>query len=132
MNKKIKLAENEGPLTRADVFEVVTEVVNAAIAASEERMMRRMDLGFERIDERFEQVDRRFENVYGRFDKVAEDMEYHHQGIMSGFVRVHEDSGAVCDRLDSHIGQNATIFSKMDQRVVKLEDHVAKLRIRPA
>ncbi len=115
MNKKTKPIEDEGPLTKADVIEIVTEVVNrivnGAIAASEERMIRRMDRGFERIDEKFEHAD---------------------QSMKSGLNLVYEKIEEGNEYMDRHVGNTAKILSKIDHRVDKLEQCMEKLRHRPA
>lgn len=125
MNKKTKPIEDEGPLTKADVVEVVTEIVNGAIAASEERMIRRMDRGFERIDERFELIDR-------RFDLVDQQFEHADQSMKSAFNLVYEKIEEGNEYMDRHVGNTAKILSKIDHRVDKLEQFMEKLRHRPA
>ncbi len=110
MTKKAKQneAENEGPLTKGDVREIVTEIVTdittKLIVASEDRMMKRMDEKFE----------------------IA------HQGMMSGFELVNEKIDAVSDRLDKHVGQNAVLLNKMDARIDVLETKMARFRHRTA
>ncbi len=129
MNKKTKPIEDEGPLTKADVIEIVTEVVNrivnGAIAASEVRMIRRMDRGFERIDERFELIDRRFERIDEKF-------EHADQSMKSGLNLVCEKIEEGNEYMDRHVGNTAKILSKIDHRVDKLEQCMEKLRHRPA
>ncbi len=108
MNKKTKTIENERPLTRVDVTEIVTEIVtrivNSAIAASEERMISRMDEKFEHAD----------------------------QAMKSGLNLVYQKIEEGNEYMDRHVSVVAKVLSKMDHRVDKLERFMEKLRARPA